>query len=110
MVISGMQPATATLFDKDANPLFEFGKRYRNTIRFCPFSNAALIGGFGNLAGEMDFWHLDKMKELGKTKAYCSVSTEWAPDGLHFMTAVLHKRVKVDNELKIFKANGEQLC
>jgi translation initiation factor 2A len=38
IVISGTQPATATLYDKDCNPLFEFGKRYRNTIRVCPFS------------------------------------------------------------------------
>jgi len=34
---------------------------------------------------------------------------EWAADGMHLMAAVLHERVKVDNELKIFKANGTQL-
>ncbi len=62
IVISGMQPATATLYSKDASPLFEFGKRYRNTIRFSPFSHAVLVGGFGNLAGEMDFWNLDDKK------------------------------------------------
>lgn len=38
IVISGVQPATATLYDKNCNPQFEFGKRYRNTIRVCPFS------------------------------------------------------------------------
>lgn len=38
IVISGVQPATATLYDKNCQPLFEFGKRYRNTIRICPFS------------------------------------------------------------------------
>ena len=50
---------------------------------------------------------MEEKYEIGKTKSYCSVQTEWAPDGLHFITAVLHKRVKVDNEIKIFKANGE---
>jgi translation initiation factor 2A len=109
IVISGMQPATATLYDKNSNPLFEFGKRYRNTIRIDPFSNATLIGGFGNLAGEVDFWSLDTSKEIGKTKAYCTVTVEWAADGKHLMTAVLHERVKVDNEVKIFKANGALL-
>jgi translation initiation factor 2A len=59
IVISGLQPATATLFDSNCNPVFEFGKRYRNTIRFDKFSNALLLGGFGNLAGEIDFWSLD---------------------------------------------------
>jgi len=37
-----------------------------------------LIGGFGNLAGEVDFWSLDAHQEFGKTKAYCSVFVEWA--------------------------------
>ena len=59
----------ATLYDKNSNPLFEFGKRYRNTVKICPFSQIALIGGFGNLAGEVDFWSLENHKEIGKTKA-----------------------------------------
>jgi len=106
IVISGTQPAVATLYDYDSNPLFEFGKRYRNTIRIDPFSNAAMIGGFGNLAGEIDVWSLDEHYELGKTKSYCTVGIEWSPNGTHFMTAVLYERVKVDNEIKIFLANG----
>lgn len=109
IVISGMQPAVATLYDKDSNPIFEFGKRYRNTIRIDPFSNAAIIGGFGNLAGEIDVWDLSKHREIGATKSNCTVGIEWAPDGKHFMTAVLHERVKVENEIKIFLANGQLL-
>lgn len=97
------------MYDKESNPLFEFGKRYRNTIRIDPFSNAAIIGGFGNLAGEIDIWSLSKHIEIGKTKAYCTVGIEWAPNGLQFMTAVLYERVKVDNEIKIFLANGQLL-
>lgn len=110
ILISGMQPATATLYDKNSNPLFEFGKRYRNTIRICPFSQTVLIGGFGNLAGEVDLWNLDITKELGKTKAYCTVGVEWAPDGKHILSSVLYERVKVDNELRIFNAVGKLVC
>lgn len=86
--------------------MFEFGKRYRNTIRFDPFQNAVIIGGFGNLTGEIDIWNLSKHIEYGKTKSSCTVGIEWAPDGLHFMTSVLYERVKVDNEIKLFLANG----
>lgn len=106
IVISGLQPATSTLYDLNCQPLFEFGKRYRNTIRICPYSNVCLIGGFGNLAGEVDFWSLDAQKEIGKTKAYCSVSMEWSPNAKYLMTAVLFDRVKMDNEIKIFSPNG----
>jgi translation initiation factor 2A len=110
ILISGTQPATATLFDKNSNPLFEFGKRYRNTIRVCPFSQSLLIGGFGNLAGEVDMWNLNNNKELGKTKAYCTVGIEWAADGKHLLSSVLYERVKVDNELRILNAFGKLVC
>lgn len=109
IVISGNQPATSTLYDKDCNPLFEFGKRYRNTIRVCPFSQIAMIGGFGNLTGEVDFWSLAKMTQIGKTKSYCSVGIEWAPDGAHIMTSVLYERVKVDNMINLFTPSGKRL-
>lgn len=100
----------ATLFDKNANPLFEFGKRYRNTIRICPFYQTVLIGGFGNLAGEVDFWDLSTLKEIGKMKSQCTVGIEWAPDGKHVLSAVLYERVKVDNELRVYDAMGHLLC
>lgn len=105
-----MQPAVATLYDKNSNPLFEFGKRYRNTIRICPFSSSVLIGGFGNLAGEVDIWNLASHKEQGKTKAYCTVGIEWAPDGKHLLSSVLYERVKVDNELRVYNALGKLVC
>jgi len=73
IVISGIQPATATLYDKNANPVFEFGKRYRNTIRICPFSQLCMIGGFGNLTGDADFWALDTLTQLGKANSYCAI-------------------------------------
>jgi uncharacterized protein with WD repeat len=50
---------------------------------------------------------LGKQYEIGKTKAYCTVGIEWAPNGTHFMTSVLYERVKVDNEVKVFLANGQ---
>ena len=89
--------------------MFEFGKRYRNTIRICPFSSLLLIGGFGNLAGEVDFWDLNSHKEVGKIKAYCTVSQEWSPNGKYIMCAVLHERVKVDNEIKFLSPGGQLL-
>ena len=110
IAISGLQPGTATLFDKNANPVFEFGKRYRNTVRICPFSNGILIGGFGNLAGEVDVWTLSDHVEVGNFKAYCTVGVEWSPDGNHIMTCSTFPRMKVDNEIKIYMPNGQLLC
>lgn len=106
IVVAGNQPATATLYDKNCNPLFEFGNRYRNTVRICPFSQLAMIGGFGNLKGDMDFWSLDSLEQIGKIRSECAIGQEWSPDGQLLMTGVYYERVKVDNALNIFTSAG----
>lgn len=109
IVISGNQPATATLYDKNCQPLFEFGKRYRNTIRICPFSQLALIGGFGALKGAIDFWSLDTLEEVGSAKSDCAIDIEWSDDGKSIMTSVLWERVKVDNLVNVFSGCGKKI-
>lgn len=81
IVISGFMPATAVLYKKDCTPLFEFGKHHRNTIRWSPFSRFVMLGGFGNLSGDMDFWDLTQMKVVGSIKSPASLSHHWSPDG-----------------------------
>ena len=107
--IAGNQPAVATIYDKDCNALYELGKRYRNTIKICPFSQLVLIGGFGNLKGDIDFWSLDTLEQVGKARSDCAIGIEWAPDGKHLMTSVLFERVKVDNQISIFNGCGKKL-
>lgn len=109
IVIAGNQPAIATLYDKDCNPLFEFGKRYRNTIRICPYSQLLLIGGFGNLKGEIDFWSLDSLEQVGKTRSDCAIGIEWSPNGKYLMTSVYYERVKVDNQISLFSGCGKKM-
>lgn len=57
MVIQGFQPAKSTLFvASTCTPIREYGTGSRNTIRWSPHGRFVVLGGFGNLAGEMDFW------------------------------------------------------
>jgi len=80
-----------------------------NTIRICPFSQLVLIGGFGNLKGQIDMWSLDTLEEVGSAKSDCAITIEWAPDGTSIMTSVLYERVKVDNFLNLFSGCGKKL-
>jgi len=71
-----------------------------------------MIGGFGNLAGQVDVWSLKDLhnvEEVGKFKSYCAVSQEWSPNGRDLLTAVLYERVKVDNMVSIFGASGKKI-
>ncbi|KAL6976148.1 hypothetical protein U1Q18_024939, partial [Sarracenia purpurea var. burkii] len=105
-VVYGFMPAKATVFDKKCNPLLELGTGPYNTIRWNPKGRFLCLAGFGNLPGDMAFWDYIEKRQLGTTKAECSVTSEWSPDGRYFMTATTAPRLQVDNGIKIFHHNG----
>ncbi|RLM78151.1 eukaryotic translation initiation factor 2A [Panicum miliaceum] len=105
-VVYGFMPAKATIFNKKCNPLLELGEGPYNTIRWNPKGRFIVLAGFGNLPGDMAFWDYSEKKLVAKTKAECSVTSEWSPDGRHFMTATTAPRLQIDNGIKIFDHNG----
>jgi len=118
VLIKGFQPAQATLWSWDQKAqkasltkvLLE--KAHRNTIRFNHFGSLVCLAGFGNLAGDVDFFgrqrHLEPTGEkcdyqlVSSCKAMCTVSAEWSPDGRHFLTAVLAPRMRGDNHIGVW--------
>ncbi|OMO63860.1 Ribosomal protein S4e [Corchorus capsularis] len=105
-VVYGFMPASATIFDKKCKPLLELGSGPYNTIRWNPKGKFLCLAGFGNLPGDMAFWDFIDKKQLGTTRAECSVTSEWSADGRYFMTATTAPRLQVDNCIKIFHYNG----
>lgn len=105
-VVYGFMPSRATIFDKKCSPLLELGTGPYNTIRWNPKGKFICLAGFGNLPGDMAFWDYSEKRLLGTTKAECSVTSEWSPDGLYFMTATTAPRLQIDNGIKIFHYNG----
>jgi len=105
-VVYGFMPAKATIFNKKCNPLLELGEGPYNTIRWNPKGRFIVLAGFGNLPGDMAFWDYSEKKLVAKTKAEWSVTSEWSPDGRHFMTATTAPRLQIDNCIKIFDHNG----
>ena len=79
VLAAGNMPSHTTLYSHKAEMLFEFGAAHRNTISWSPHARFLCIAGFGNLAGEMDFYDMAKMKKTGSNSAHCSVSHGWSP-------------------------------
>jgi translation initiation factor 2A len=111
LVIQGFQPAKSTLFvASNCTPIREYGTASRNTIRWSPHGRFLMLGGFGNLAGELEFWDSFKFKLLGRgidrdgAKSY-----EWTPDGRAFITASLRPWRRVDNGYKVWSYAGDLL-
>lgn len=122
-VIAGRMPALASLHNGttgEAN--FLFGNSHRNTIVWSEHGRFLILGGFGNLAGGMDFFDKNKLKaipqydpvtgkNLGSTGniASCAVGYGWSPSSRYFMVSTTSPRMNVDNGVQLFKYNGLEL-
>ena len=64
-VISGFIPSHSVLYSNECQPEYEFGVHYKNVCEFCPQSRFLVIGGLGNLNGEVDIWDVKLKKKVG---------------------------------------------
>eukprot|EP00922_Rhytidocystis_sp_ex-Travisia-forbesii_P008937 GHVS01013047.1.p1 GENE.GHVS01013047.1~~GHVS01013047.1.p1 ORF type:complete len:397 (+),score=49.38 GHVS01013047.1:288-1478(+) len=93
VLCKGPMPPQLSLCDgAKGAPILSFGKARRNTIRWNKFGRLIVLGGFGNLAGEVDVWDRSNNSKIGSFQAPCSVLCEFAPDGRHLMTATTSPR------------------
>lgn len=106
VVAAGNMPCQCTMHNEQGTPVFQFGAAHRNVIAFAPHGRFLCLAGFGNLAGEMDFYDLQRLKKLGSNVSHCATNYGWSPDSRFFMTATLAPRMNVDNGFKLFKYNG----
>lgn len=102
-------PSKATLFNLKCEPIFEFGTGPRNSIYYNPHGNILLLGGFGNLRGNIEMWDANSKKQIGTCDAPDSTFLQWAPDGKHFLTATTAPRLRIGNGYKVWHYSGSLL-
>ncbi|KAK4231967.1 putative cytosolic translation initiation factor 2A [Podospora fimiseda] len=106
-VIYGYMPAKTTLFNHRAIATHSFPLGPRNTIIFSPTGRFVLVAGFGNLAGQIDVYDLEK-----DNRKVCTIESgnpsvcEWSPDSRYIMTATTSPRLRVDNGIKLWHVGG----
>jgi len=106
-VIYGYMPAKTTIFNQRAVAQHSFNLAPRNTIIFSPHGRFVIVAGFGNLAGQMDIYDLEKnYQKITTIEASNTSVCEWSPDGKHILTATTSPRLRVDNGLKIYHVLG----
>jgi len=109
-VVYGYMPAKTTIFNVRAVAQHSFNLGPRNTIIFSPHGRFVLVAGFGNLAGQMDIYDLEKNYDKVCTIEASNASIcEWSSDGKHLMTATTSPRLRVDNGMKIYHVGGSLL-
>lgn len=106
-VVYGYMPAKATIFNYRAVATHSFPLGPRNTITFSPNARFVLVAGFGNLAGQIDVYDLEK-----DYRKICTIESgnpsvcEWSPDSRYIMTATTSPRLRVDNGVKLWHVGG----
>lgn len=108
-VVYGFMPSRTTLFNHKCEVVFDFGTAHRNTLCYNPHGNILLLGGFGNLRGEVEFWNTAERKSICKTQASDTTQLEWSPDGSHVVTATTAPRLREGNGYKIWHFSGTLL-
>jgi translation initiation factor 2A len=106
-VVYGYMPAKTVVFNARAEPIHTFPLGPRNTVLFSPHGRFVLVAGFGNLAGQMDIYDLEKnYLKICTIEASNASVCEWSPDGKHILTATTSPRLRVDNGIRIWHAGG----
>ena len=100
-------PAKTTIFNTKANATHNFALSPRNTILFSPHGKFVLVAGFGNLAGQMDIYDMERnYQKICTIEASNASVCEWSPDGKHILTATTSPRLRVDNGVRIWHVGG----
>jgi translation initiation factor 2A len=103
IVLAGVMPAQACLYNGRCEQLFLFGEAHRNTVSFSPSGRFVMLGGFGNLNGGMDFWDVNKRKKMGSNQAEVAVGYDWSADSRYFVVSTTAPRMNVDNGVQVYK-------
>ncbi|KAM7207976.1 eukaryotic translation initiation factor 2A [Naviculisporaceae sp. PSN 640] len=106
-VVYGFMPAKTTIFNHRAVATHSFAIGPRNTIIFSPTGRFVLVAGFGNLAGQIDVYDMEKdyRKICTIESGNPSVCT-WSPDSRYILTATTSPRLRVDNGIKLWHVGG----
>ena len=106
-VVYGYMPAKTTIFNFRGVAKHTFALGPRNTILFSPHGRFVLVAGFGNLAGQMDIYDLDKdYLKIATVEASNASVCDWSPDGRFILTATTSPRLRVDNGIRIWHVSG----
>ena len=106
-VVYGYMPAKTTIFNVRGVPKHNFPLSPRNTIQFSPHGRFVLVAGFGNLAGQMDLYDMERnFHKIATVEASNASVCFWSPDGQYILTATTSPRLRVDNGVRIWHVSG----
>ena len=105
----GFMPSKATMFNANAEPVFDFGTGPRNSVLFNPQSSLLMVGGFGNLRGHIQMWDTAGKVLVSEFDAPDSTDVKWCGDGERLLTSTCAPRLRQGNGYKVWHYSGSLL-
>jgi len=106
-VVYGYMPAKTMIFNQRAVATHTFPLAPRNTILFSPNGRFVLVAGFGNLAGQMDVYDMEKdYRKICTIDSKHPTICEWSPDSKYILTATTSPRLRVENGVQLWHVGG----
>ena len=109
IICAGHLPSTVKYYKKNGTFEKDIAKGNFNTVKISPDSRIVALCGFGSLKGDIELYSLKDFSLIGRNNFFCCVNFEWSQDSKYLLGGVLSTRVKVDNEYRIMKYNGEEV-
>ena len=109
IICSGHLPSKTSLYNKEGKLVKDICIGKFNRVKISPDSRIVALCGFGSLNGDIEFYNLENYQLIGKYNFFCCVNFNWSGDSKYLLGAVLSTRVKVDNEYRVIKYNGEDV-
>jgi len=111
LMVIGMMPATISMYDgktgKKKKDLTTASRR--NSITWAPHSRSLVVGGFGALPGDVDFFDNNLGETICSFRAALTVFDYFAPDSLHWLACTTAPRMNEDNGISIYRYTGERM-
>mmetsp|Transcript_8541 Transcript_8541/g.25674 ORF Transcript_8541/g.25674 Transcript_8541/m.25674 type:complete len:560 (-) Transcript_8541:480-2159(-) len=109
IVVYGVQPAQATMFNSKCEPVFSFGSGAWNCVYFSPHGRFVALCGFQSLSGDVEIWDRVNECKVGSTKMTHTTVFSWSPCSRYIIAATTFPRLRVDNGYRIYKYDGTLL-
>lgn len=109
LVFSGHMPSHAIFYNQFGEPKIELGVLYANFGKFSPDRRYLAVGASGNLSSSLLIYDNQQLKIVSEVKPITGAKFKWLPDSRRFTLSTCQDKLKVDNQVSMFRLTGEQL-
>ncbi|UJR15406.1 hypothetical protein I4U23_002353 [Adineta vaga] len=107
IVVYGFMPSKATVFNAKCDVAWELSSGAKNAAYYSFDGLHLALCGFGNVAGNIEIWHMKERKRISQIEALDTTHFQWCYDNYHFITATTAPRLRVKNGFKVWRLTGE---